>query len=128
MPPVVVTEPPLIAVVPPLTLMPVDAKVLLMMVGPEVVIVTTPNAVPEPTAPVNVSPPKPLDTPNVRAALLVRAPPKITRALAAEVSRTVDAAKMTVCMPLAPMLIADPPVKVPAKVTLLGAVAVKPPL
>jgi len=26
------------------------------------------------------------------------------------------------------MLIADPPVKVPAKVTLLGAVAVKPPL
>ena len=66
----VVTEPPLIAVVPlPLLKLAADTAPVIVLV-PLVVILKAPKAVPEPTVLANVTPPLPLEILNARALLL----------------------------------------------------------
>ena len=68
----------MIAVVPPLDRL-LAAKVLVIVVAPEVVKITAPNAVPEPTAPVKVAPPVPLEIVKALAILLPKVAPKPTK-------------------------------------------------
>ena len=69
--PEVVVMPPLMAVVPDASVTKLAAaKVLLIVLVPVLFKMTAPNGVPEPTAPVKVTPPLPLVTVNARAELL----------------------------------------------------------
>ena len=71
-PEVVVMLPPLMAVVPDASVTKLAAaKVLLIVLVPVLFKMTAPNAVPEPTAPVKVTPPLPLLTVNARAVVVL---------------------------------------------------------
>ena len=64
--------PPLMAVVPDASVTKLAAtKVLLIVLVPVLFKMTAPNAVPEPTAPVKVTPPLPLLTVNARAVVVL---------------------------------------------------------
>ena len=72
--------PPLMAVVPLAFVTKLAAaKVLLIVLVPVLFKMTAPSAVPEPTAPVKVTPPLPLLTVNARATLLMSVEPKVTK-------------------------------------------------
>ena len=87
-------EPPLMAVVPPLIDRLAAAKVLVMVLVPVVVRVTAPNAVPEPTAPVKVTPPLPLEMLKARAVVvLLTVESNLTKLLV--VVKVVSAPKVT---------------------------------
>ena len=89
-----VIDPPLIAVVPVPPLKLAAAIVLLIVVVPLVVRPIAPNAVPDPTAPVKVTPPLPLDNVNARALLLLKLDPKVTKLFV--VVKVVAALRVTV--------------------------------
>ena len=79
--PLVVIEPPLIAVVPVPLLRLAAANVLVIVVVPVVVNVTAPKAVPLPTASVKVTPPVPLEIPRVLAEEFAKVEPNETKLL-----------------------------------------------
>ncbi len=91
--PVVVMDPPLIAVVPAPLLKLAAANVLVIVVVPVVVRPIAPKAVPEPTAPVKVAPPLPLDNVNARAVLLPTVDPNVIKLFV--VVKVVAAPKVT---------------------------------
>ena len=94
--PLVVIPPPLIAVVPAASVTRLaEAKVLLMVLVPVLFKMTASRAVPEPTAPLKLTPPEPLLTVRARAELLLSVEPKLTKLSVVVKVNTVAFAKLT---------------------------------